>query len=532
MFVIRHRFIIQDLTLLAAMIAVAALVLYQVDVFASGPTPAGNTIEADEVPILAAILCVGLLMFAWRRSREQKRETQRRVAAEQSARELAMEDPLTGLPNRRQFVDSLNAAIAAPPRAGAAHALLMLDLNRFKQVNDVYGHSAGDQALIVVGQRLAAVLRLGDLVARLGGDEFVILARDLAGPEAATSIALRAIDALSIPVPTGNVVHNLGVGIGVAMFPFPGATAEEVMRRADVALYKAKAVEKSSLRFFDSEMDRHVRERAVLERELRAAIAAGDIQPFFQPLVDLKTQKVVGFEALARWTHKTLGEIPPERFIPIAEDTGLIYDLADRLLRQACRAARAWPDHVTLAFNISPVQLKDPGLGLRILGILGETGLRTGRLEIEITESALVKDMEAAKQVLGSLRLAGVRIVLDDFGTGYSSLYHLRNFKIDKIKIDRSFVERMGDERESAEIVNALIGLGHGLGLAITAEGIEQNAQGRDLLAQGCEQGQGVLFSRAVPAAETATFFAPVDGVRSAGAWQPSRNEPCPGFRL
>lgn len=516
-FVIRHRVSIQDLFLIAATIAVTALVLYEFDIFVTGPKPVAEAIEPDELPILAAVLCVCMLFFSWRRSMEQRRETRKRIAAEQCARELAMQDPLTGLPNRRQFVDCLSAAIAAPPRAGAAHALLMLDLNRFKQVNDVYGHSAGDEALIVVGRRLLGAIREGDLVARIGGDEFVILARHLAGAEAATSIALRAIDALSVPLSAGNVTHTLGVSIGVAMFPFPGATAEEVMRRADVALYKAKAVEKSSMRFFDSEMDRHVRERALLERELRAAIAAGDIEPFYQPLVDLKTRSVVGFEALARWTHKTLGEIPPDRFIPIAEDTGLIHDLADQLLRRACEVARTWPDHVVLAFNISPVQLKDQTLGLRVLGILGEAGLRTGRLEIEITESALVKDLESAKQVLGSLRNAGVHIVLDDFGTGYSSLYHLRNFKVDKIKIDRSFVERMGDERESAEIVNALIGLGHGLGLAITAEGIEQNAQGSELLAHGCEQGQGFLFSRAVPAAQTAMFFAQPDAATSAG---------------
>ena len=515
-FLFRHRTRIQDIFLIAVTLAVTAFVLYEVNVFAAGP-PQTKEIAPDEMPILAAVLCIGMLFFTWRRALEQRRETRKRLAAEEHARELSMQDPLTGLPNRRQFVDCLNAAVDAPPRAGASHALLMLDLNRFKQINDIYGHHAGDETLIVIGGRLLGAIRDGDLVARFGGDEFVILARHLAGAEAATGIALRVIDALSAPVVAGGVTHSLGVSIGIAMFPFPGATAEEIVRRADIALYKAKGVEKSSLCFFDSEMDRHVRERAQLERELRAAVAAGDIQPYFQPLVDLKSRAVVGFEALARWTHKDMGEMPPDRFIPAAEDTGLIFDLSDQLLRRACEAAVTWPADVVLAFNISPVQLKDPTLGLRVLRILGETGLPPLRLEIEITESALVADLESARNVLGALRDAGVRIVLDDFGTGYSSLYHLRNFKVDKIKIDRSFVQHMEDQRESAAIVKALIGLGQGLGLTITAEGIEQCAQGRELLAHGCGQGQGFLFSRAVPAERTAAFFTPAAGTRSAG---------------
>lgn len=506
-FVIRNRVALQDFLLIAASGLVAAYVMYDIDVFTTGHDPIRNSIEFDELPLIGAVLSIGMLLFAWRRSNEQKRETRKRIVAEQHARELAMQDPLTGLPNRRQFAEALNAAVAAPPGAGAAHALLMLDLNGFKQVNDVYGHGTGDQALIVIGQRILGAVRQGDLVARLGGDEFAVLALHLAGPEAATSIALRVMEALSSPINAGRSIHCLGVGIGISMFPFPEVTSEETMRRADVALYKAKADQKSSMHFFDDELDRHVLEREFMERELRSAIMAEDIRPFFQPLVDLKTKAVIGFEALARWTHSDLGDIPPERFIPISEDTGLIQELSDQLLRYSCLAARTWPNHVILAFNISPVQLKDRTLGLRVLNILGETGLRPDRLEIELTESALVRDLEAAKEVLGSLREAGVRIALDDFGTGYSSLYHLRNFKIDKIKIDRSFIERMGTERESAEIVSALIGLGHGLGLTITAEGIEGNDQDSQLFAKGCQQGQGYLFSEAVPAEQTQDFF-------------------------
>ncbi len=516
-FVVRHRVSLQDLFLAAVAVAVTAMVLYQVDVFSTGGRPVDQAIELDEMPILAAVLCVAMLLYSWRRWTEQKRETRRRIEAEKHARELAMQDPLTGLPNRRQFVDTLNAAIAAPPRSGGAHALFILDLNRFKQINDVFGHNVGDEVLIVVGERLLTAVRPGDLVARLGGDEYAILARHLAGAEGANSIARRVIEKLSVPVQTGIVQHYLSVGIGVALFPFPGTTSEEVMRRADVALYKAKDNEKSSVRFFDDEMDHFVREREMLERELRAAIDADAIEPYFQPLINLHTQEVTGFEAQPHWRHEKLGDIPPARFIPIAEDTGLIHALAEKLLRRACREARSWPSHVSLAFDLSPVQLKDPGLGLRILGILSETGMWPSRLAIEITENAVVRDLETAKQALGPLRNAGVKIVLDDFGTGYSSLYHLRNFKVDRIKIAGGFVERMAADHESAAIVNALIGLGRGLGFTVTAEGVDGSAQGRELLAQGCELGQGRLFSDAVPAGETTSFFAGRTGASSAG---------------
>jgi EAL domain-containing protein (putative c-di-GMP-specific phosphodiesterase class I) len=253
-------------------------------------------------------------------------------------------------------------------------------------------------------------------------------------------------------------------------------------------------------------MDVHVRERDLIERELRAAIGRGAVVPHFQPLIDLKTKKIVGFEALARWTHPTLGEIAPERFIPIAESSGLITTLTDQILRQAARAARAWPDDVTLAVNLSPVLLKDQTLGLRVLAILGETGLLPSRLEIEITETALVQDLEGAQQVLGALRDAGVRIALDDFGTGYSSLYHLRNFKVDKIKIDRTFIEDMERHPEAFVLLNALLGFGRGLGLTVTAEGVEQPGQAAILLQQGCEQAQGFLFGKAMTADEAAAL--------------------------
>jgi predicted signal transduction protein with EAL and GGDEF domain len=325
-----------------------------------------------------------------------------------------------------------------------------------------------------------------------------VLATHICGPEAATGLALRIIGELQPPIIAGGRDQVIGAAIGIALTPEDGSDPAELLRKADIALYRAKGQGRSAMRFFEEEMDAHVRERDHLEREMRSAIGAGAITPFYQPLVDLKTGRIQEFEALARWTHPDLGEISPDRFIPIAEDCGLIAPLTDLLLARACADAATWPTDVQLAFNVSPVLLRDPGFGLRVMSLLGRTGLPPQRLELEITESALVRDLEIVKVVLGALRDAGVRIALDDFGTGYSSLYHLRNFKLDKIKIDRSFVETMTTDKDSAAIVHALIGLGAGLGLEVTAEGVETEAQRKLLSEQGCEQGQGFLYSEAV----------------------------------
>lgn len=502
-----------------ALLAVAAFFAFEFDVFVNAPgqPPQVQRLELDEVMGLATLLCAGLLAFAWRRLAEQKRETARRIAAEREARSLAMQDPLTGLPNRRHFDDCLRAAIAALPRSGAAHAVLMLDLNGFKKVNDVHGHPAGDELLIKVGSLLRHAVRDGDLVARLGGDEFAILATHLAGAEAATGIARRIIESMATPVSTGGGEYNVGTAIGIVLAPQDGTTAEDLMRKADIALYRAKGEGRSALRFFEPEMDAQVHERDSLERELRAAIGGDTLRPFYQPQIDLKSGKIMGFEALARWTHPTLGEIAPDRFIPIADDCGLIGPLTDDLLRRACTDAMSWPRDTLLSFNISPVQLIDATLGLRLMAILGETGLAPNRLEIELTESALVRDLDGAREILGAIRDAGVKIALDDFGTGYSSLYHLRNFKLDKIKIDRSFVESMAYDRDSAAIVKALVGLGAGLSLTVTAEGVEDASQRAMLIENGCEQAQGYFFSRALPADEALSLFGqPLSLARSA----------------
>ncbi|KQY32993.1 hypothetical protein ASD21_22165 [Caulobacter sp. Root1455] len=455
-------------------------------------------LELDET---LALTSVALGLFSFSRLRAQRRETLLRRAAEAEARALALEDPLTGLPNRRQFDAALKAALGAPPSANAAHAVMMLDLNGFKKINDVHGHPVGDEALIQAANRLRRSVREGDLVARIGGDEFAIIAQHLNGPEAATNIALRIIESFAQPVMAGGREHRLGTGIGIALSPQDSDDPVALTRQADVALYLAKKQGVSALCFFEPEMDRRVREHDRLERDLRLAIGTPDIRPHYQPLIDLKTGRLLGFEALARWRHPELGEIEPSRFIPIAEHAGLIGDLTDSLLQSACCDAVTWPSG-KLAFNLSPRELADATLGARILDILQSTGLPPHRLELEITESALVGDLEAAQRILGGLRQSGVRIALDDFGTGYSSLYHLRNFKLDTIKIDRSFIGAMASDQDSAAIVRALIGLGAGLGLTVIAEGVEDLEQHVWLQQEGCEQAQGFLFGHAVSALE------------------------------
>lgn len=496
----RHRAIAQALTFLAAVLAVATFLAYEYTLFWNFDAVSARqrAIELHETLALTAILSTGLVIVLGRALLSQQREVRRRIEAERHVRQLANQDVLTGLANRRQFDEQLAAAIAAPPRLGNAHAVLLLDLNGFKRINDVYGHAVGDEVLIGVAHRLVEAIRDVDLVARLGGDEFVILATHLGGPDDAANVALRTMRALSTPIRGGNAVHSVGAGIGIALFPQDGQTSSELLRRADIALYRAKAEPRSALCFFEEEMDAVVRERDLLQRELQAALQSGTIVPFYQPIVDLRTNSIVGFEALARWTHPTLGDVPPHRFIAVAEDCGLIGALTANLLRRACADARQWPSHIVLSFNVSPVHLRDRTLGLQVLSILGEVGLPPSRLELELTESALVHDLGAAQDVLASLRAAGVRIALDDFGTGYSNLSHLRNFKVDKIKIDRSFISNLQTEPECLTLVRALLGLGHGLGLTVTAEGIEEKQQSMALASAGCEFGQGFLFSRAV----------------------------------
>jgi diguanylate cyclase (GGDEF)-like protein len=457
--------------------------------------------DADDMIFVVFILGIAMTVFGLRRYQDLSREIKARTAAERDARDLARHDPLTGLPNRRFFEEKLDECLGA---VGATHrmAVFMLDLDGFKAVNDTYGHAAGDKALCEFSRRISKVLRPGTFLTRIGGDEFAIIKPEIGSLDDPTNLARRIAAAVAEPFVIDGLTMEFGVGIGIAVAPNDGTDAEELVRRADRALYRAKAAGRSSVCFFELEMDARVERRMQIERELRSAIAADVIVPHYQPMVSLDGNRIIGFEALARWESKSVGRIGPDVFIPIVEEIGLMPLLSRQLLRRACLDAMAWPSTLTLAFNISPVQLRDPTLGLRILSILAETGLSPHRLEIEITESALVENIDVAQAIFDELRAAGIRIALDDFGTGYSTLSQLLSFRPDKIKIDRSFVARLNDSNDGQVIVRAILGLAKGFGLTTTAEGVEDTGQLTYLKANGCTEGQGYLFSKAVAAAD------------------------------
>jgi diguanylate cyclase (GGDEF)-like protein len=430
-----------------------------------------------------------------------------RRSAELEAQKLARHDPLTGLPNRRFFVEMLGETLRNTT-VDSRTAVLMLDLDGFKLINDAYGHAIGDQTLIAFAQRISAIMRAGAVFIRIGGDEFAVIVPNIKSLDDLTALARRIVATVAEPFLIGQISTSVGVGVGIAIAPSDGMNSELLVQRADRALYRAKAEGRSLIHFFEPDMDAHVERRVAIENELRAAVAAKLIVPYYQPVVALEGRRAVAFEALARWKSNKFGWVPPDLFITVAEEIGIISQLGDQLLRQACLDACAWPPELTLAFNISAVQLRDPAFGLRVLAILAETGFSPRRLELEITETALVDNMKIAQAVTDQLRQAGVRIALDDFGTGYATLSQLLSFKFDRIKIDRSFVDRLGKDKESTTIVRAVLGLANGFNLETTAEGIENNEQLASLAADGCLEGQGYLFSKAVPANEVANVLA------------------------
>jgi diguanylate cyclase (GGDEF)-like protein len=497
---IRHRFTLIDLAMISSVVIASSLALWQYDAFPNSSAATKQLIfELDEI---FAVTTLGFALFSWSRLRAQKREVRRRRAAEAEARALAFEDTLTGLPNRRQFEGALKTALEALPSADAVHAVMLLDLNGFKRINDMYGHPVGDETLIHTASRLRRAVRDGDLVARFGGDEFAILARHLAGPEAASALAVRVIDALKSPIRTEAGEHRVGTGIGIALLPADGADAETLIRKADVALYRAKSEGRSAFRFFEDEMDRTIQERDRLERELRGAVGTSALRNTYQPQVDLGTGEVIGFEALPTWDHPSLGSIDANRLLAIADSAHLLREVTDDLIARACRDAAVWRASITLSMRVPAQMLKDDTFPLRLVSILDRTGLISGRLELEIPESALVSELDAARKTLAAVHQSGVKIALGQFGTGYSTLYHLRNFHLDTIKLDRSFIQAMSHDPQSATIVRALIGLGRGLGLSVAAEGVQDEVQQALLAEQGCGQGQGTRFGAALSSDE------------------------------
>jgi diguanylate cyclase (GGDEF)-like protein/PAS domain S-box-containing protein len=414
---------------------------------------------------------------------------------------MAHHDGLTNLPNRMKFREQLELALRGSKR-GDHVAVLCIDLDRFKEVNDSLGHPIGDDLLKEVARRLIECAREGDIVSRSGGDEFAIVQFGIENVSAASSLASRVVEVVGEPYDIQGHHLVIGASVGISLAPDDGIDSDQLLKNADMALYRAKSDGRGTYRFFEAGMDARAQARRLLEVDLRAALLRNEFELYYQPIHDLKAARIVSFEALVRWNHPLRGLIPPENFIPLAEETGLIVPIGDWVLRRACADAVGWSQEVSVAVNLSPVQFKNRGLVLSIKSALETSGLAPGRLELEITDSVLLQNSEATLSTLHKLRAFGIRISMDDFGTGCSSLSYLRSFPFDKIKIDRSLVQELASRDDSMAIVRAVTGLGKSLGISTTAEGVETNEQLALLRSEGCTEVQGYLFSHPRPAAD------------------------------
>jgi diguanylate cyclase (GGDEF)-like protein/PAS domain S-box-containing protein len=422
--------------------------------------------------------------------------TERRRAEERIAH-LAHHDALTGLPNRVLFAEEMRRVLG---RDAPRFAVLCIDLDRFKEVNDTLGHGTGDALLRAAGRRLARCVREGDVVARLGGDEFAVIQSDVTLADDAGALAGRIVEQLGRPyMITGHRVI-IGASVGIALAPNDGVEAEALLRHADVALYRAKDTGRGTFAFFEAPMVEALREKRAIEMDLRVAMERGELQLVYQPIVDLGTARPVAYEALLRWSHPTRGSISPGQFVPIAEETGQMPAIGAWVLREACREAALARDPVTVSVNLSAAQFQSGDLVATVAEALRASDLEARRLMLEITESILLMDDLPAIEALRALQARGVRVALDDFGTGQSSLGYLQAFPFDRIKIDQSFIARLGSQSTNAAVVRAVIGLGRDLGMPVIAEGVESEAQLATLVAEGCGLVQGYLFGRPAPA--------------------------------
>ncbi len=437
--------------------------------------------------------------------------SERKKAAEQ-LEYLAHHDPLTGLANRSLLRERIAAAISR----GETLALLSLDLDRFKAVNDLHGHPTGDQVLVRVAARLRAAARGAEIIARLGGDEFVLLLAADPGDNLAREVAQRIIATLIEPIEIGPQFVQINTSIGIALYPQHGETPDELLKNADIALYAAKRAGRGTMRLFDPAMDAELQRRRHLEQDLRLAIRRRTLAIHFQPLFKNDGKTLAGFEALARWPHPEHGSISPADFIPLAEESGLIVPLGRLVLETACAEAASWPQPHRIAVNISPAQIRAGNIVATVTDVLAKTGLSPTRLELEVTESLLIEDTEATLATLTALKALGLRIVLDDFGTGYSSLSYLRRFPFDKLKIDRSFIQALGENDEAMAIVRAIVALANSLTLDVTAEGVETETQLRLLQKESSAEIQGYLLGRPAPAGA-------LSGLLAGGAGRPAR---------
>ena len=438
---------------------------------------------------------------------------------------MAQHDGLTGLPNRNLLRQQMDDILLHTRRSAEKVAVLVLGLDNFKAVNDTLGHAIGDKLLRGVAMRLRSTLREEDKLARLNSDEFAIVQSGLRRPEDAVLLSRRLLQAIGDPYLLDGNSIVIGASIGIAMAPGDGDESEKLLKNADMALSRAKNDLRGTFSFFEAGMDARAQSRRKIEIDLRDAIQNDVLRPYYQPLVDLSTGRIAGFEALVRWPHPERGMISPAEFIPVAEDTGLINALGGLMLRCACMDAALWPDEVRVAVNLSPLQFRTGNLLAVVMDALKQSGLPAKRLELEITETLLLEKSSQVLATLHALRALGVHISMDDFGTGYSSLSYLRSFPFDKIKIDQSFVRDLGANRDAQAIVRSIISLGVGLGVTITAEGVETESELSCLRAEGCHEGQGFLFSRARPNAEIigllkaqrgADFMVPVDAADKA----------------
>ena len=458
--------------------------------------------EIDEALTGLLLLPIALGLFAARRLSETKQELKLRLLAEKQANEMALHDPLTGLPNRRKANKEIEAALKHADSAPVT--LLAIDLNRFKPVNDLHGHQTGDQLLLAVGERLKIAVGEDGMISRIGGDEFCAMISGVFDGDQLIRRVEKLSEVFETPFALGDLSVVVTASIGVVTTNAPETSIDSLLSQADAAMYRCKGSGRNEIAFFEAGMEHAAIQRAKIETDLRKAIIEGEIEPFFQPLVNLYDGQVIGFEALARW-HMTDGSMRmPDDFITIAEETGLISDLFFVVLKAAAIEAKKWPAELHFAVNLSPVQFGDEWLVERILQTLLDVGVPPGRLEIEITESALVSDLAVAREVILSLKNQGINISLDDFGTGYSSLRHLSELPFDKLKIDRSFVNGIETNSASRAIVRAVTALAHNLGLQVTAEGVETYDDAKSVMDSGCDIGQGFLYGRPIHGSQLA----------------------------